>query len=121
MPLRCGASHPSNLVRLETACRTGRSDCPVILSLQNNLVEAQAHSRLAMLRQAFAGKAASPSWHPAYRSDLCLPSARIVGGTSGLRPVVRMPAAPLATFAACALDCLDTSGPSVNAKQEGIP
>lgn len=127
MPLSSRASTRSN----ETLSLGVR---PVILSLQNTLVEtAQAQTRLAVLRQSFvtAGGRASASAsqgsvarrsgsHWGYSPELlCLldlplvPTlAPIFGGPLGVAPGGRMSADPLYTLT------LDTS---FNAKQEGSP
>jgi hypothetical protein len=93
-----------------------RGDCSVILSLQNNLVEAQTEQRcsdLAMLCQAAVAVGGRSLWRhrgPASYSALSsFSSASIFGGTR--TPGGRM-LAPLFPFA------LDTNA---NAKQEGSP
>jgi hypothetical protein len=114
MPLRSGASQLPTSTYWRPRPEQARGDRPVILSLQSTLVEAQAHSRLAMLRQAFVGTGSSRPWHPRYRAagSLLCTSISIFGGRPSSRPGTRMLAAPLFTSA------LDTSG---NAKQEGSP
>ena len=93
----------------------------MILSLQNTLVEAaQAHTRLAVLRQSFVmrGSVARRSGsHRAYGLKLFLVGGTF-GGPLGFEPSTRMPAACLSRPSTLALD---TSFNSCVAKQEGSP
>ena len=105
---------------------TARGYGPVILSLQNNLAETQAQSRLSVLRPAFQGSVGvTRKAHRAYcpgtpfslASIAC--SSSIFGGSLLNTAARRM----FTTLPACqGAWSLDTSpNQSFNAKQEGIP
>ena len=100
---------------------TARGYGPVILSLQNNLAETQAQSRLSVLRPAFRGGVARRAHQGFYCPGSALSivcSISIFGGSPAFAPVNasrRMPSTLLACKGAWSLDT------STNAKQEGSP